>query len=239
MKRASVIAVMVALIIGVTTCLSFAAMSFRVYGGYSMLNPTKYNDEQTGDYLVDAYGGEIVTQDKLSSAIPFGVDVRYRTNPGLMFSLGFTRFSGKAGFTWENVWFGEEVERRDTISVMGGLGSVLYAVGNGNFAFYFGGGAGYYLVNLEKTVPVEDLPWWLDEYEYKAKGNKFGFHGVGGFQYFLSENMALGVEILYRMLTLPELTITEHDVSTFVDEPWEHELNLGGINILFGLNIYI
>jgi len=238
MKRASMIAVMVALIIGVTTCLSFAAMSFRVYGGYSMLNPTKYNDEQTGDYLVDAYGGEIVTQDKLSSAIPFGVDFRYGTNPGLLFSLGFTRFSGKAGFTWEDAAWWEEMERRDTISVMGGLGSVLYAVGNGSFAFYFGGGAGYYMVNLEKTVPVEVM-WWRDETEYKAEKNQFGFHGLAGFEYFVTQNMALGGEILYRVLNTGEMTITEHDNPAWVDETLDFGLDLSGISILFGLNIHI
>ena len=238
MKRASVIAVMVALIIGVTTCLSFAAISFRVYGGYSMLNPTKYNDEQTGDYLVDSYGGEVLTQDKLSSAIPLGVDVRFGGKPGLMFSLGFTRFNGKAGFTWEDVAGGESLERRDTISVMGGLGSVLYAVGSGNVHFYFGGGAGYYMVNLEKTVPVEVM-WFRDEYEYTAKANKLGFHGLAGFEYFLTKNMALGGEILYRMLDVGEMTFTAHDVASWVDETSDFGLNLSGINILFGLNIYV
>ncbi len=236
MKRASVIGVLVVLVIGAATWTSFASMGFRVYGGYSMLSPSDYND-YLETYLVDDYGGEIVTLNKLSSAIPFGADFRYETESGLIFSLGFTRFSGTAGFTWEDVLWAEEMEREDTITVMGGLGSVLYAVGSSSFRFYFGGGAGYYAATLEKTVPVEVM-WWRDEFEYTAKKSQLGFHGMGGFEYSLAENIALGVELLYRVLNIPEWTITEHDDPAMVDETWEQEMDLSGISILFGLNIY-
>ncbi len=232
------VAVLIVLMTGVlAAATAHAGMSFRVYGGYALLNPTNYNDYME-TYLVDVYGGEIITLDKLSSAIPYGVDVRFGTNPGLLLSLGFTRFSGKAGFSWEDAPWGETLEREDTISVMGGLGSVLYALGSGSYSVYFGGGAGYYMVNLRKTVPVENL-WFRDEYEYTAKKNQFGFHGLGGVQFFLSENIALGAEIIYRVLSIPEMTFTEHDNPDLVGDTWNLKLNLSGINILVGVNIYI
>ena len=237
-KRIYVICGMGVLIVAVlAAATAHAGMSFRVYGGYAMLNPTDYNDYME-TYLVDDYGGEIITLNNLSSAIPYGVDVRFGKNPGLLFSLGFTRFAGKAGFSWEDVLWGETLEREDTISVMGGLGSVLYALGSDSYSFYFGGGAGYYMVNLKKTVPIENL-WFRDEAEYTAKKNQLGFHGLGGFQFSLSENITLCAEVIYRVLTVPEMTFTEHDDPDLVGDTWNHKLNLGGINILAGINIYI
>ncbi len=216
-----------------------AGISFRVYGGYSMLNPTDYNNYLEGQANQGiASGGGSATVNNLTYAIPYGVDVRLGTNPGLLLSLGFTGFSGKAGFSWENAFWGETLERVDTISVMGGLGSVLYALGSDSYSVYFGGGAGYYMVNLKKTIPVEEV-WWWNEYEYAAKKNQLGFHGLGGFQFFLSENIALGAEIIYRVLTIPEMTFTEHDIPAWVGETWNQKLNLSGINILAGINIYI
>jgi len=239
-KRIGLLCGVIVLIVSMTGALAaataHAGISFRVYGGYSMLNPTDYNN-YLETYFVDAYSGEITALNKLSSAIPYGVDVRLGTNPGLLLSLGFTGFSGKAGFSWEDVSWGESLERVDTISVMGGLGSVLYALGNASYSVYFGGGAGYYMVNLRKTLPVENLIWW-DESEYTAKKNQLGFHGLGGFQFFLSENIALGAEIFYRVLTIPEMTFTEHDIPAAVGDTWNQKLNLGGINILLGVNIY-
>ena len=240
-KRISVVCIVAVLIVSMTGVLAaataHAGMSFRVYGGYSMLRPNDYNN-YLETYLVEDYGGEIITLNKLSSAIPYGVDVRFGGNPGLLFSLGFTRFSGKAGFSWEDVFWGESLKREDTISVTGGLGSVLYALGSDSYSFYFGGGAGYYMVNLKKTVPVENL-WFRDEAEYTAKKNRLGFHGLGGFQFLLSENIALAAEIVYRVLTIPEMTFTKHDDPDLVGDTWDHKLNLGGINILAGINIYI
>jgi len=53
------------------------------------------------------------------------------------------------------------------------------------------------------------------------------------------EDIALGVEILYRILNTGEMTITEHDDPYWVDRTWDFGLNLSGINILLGLNISI
>jgi len=236
MKRASVVGVLVALIIGVGTCVSFATMSFRVYGGYSTLDPSTYNNYlqgQVDDWV--AWGGGSGTVDKLSSAIPLGVDFRYGTNPGLVFSLGFTRFGGKAGYEWESMFGLFSLEREDTISVVGGLGSVLYALGDSNYSVYFGGGAGYYRANLKKTLPSDV---WDLEAAYTLEKNQLGFHVQGGYQYFLSQNMALGVEILYRMLTVSDMTFKSHDNPWWEGKTWDQKLNLSGINILFGLNIY-
>ena len=240
MKRASVIGVVVALIVGGATCIGFGAMSLRVYGGYSMLDPTDYNDyiQSQADKRETLYGtpGE-ATVDKLSSSIPYGVDVRFGANPGLMFCLGFTRFSGEAGYSWESTGGTYSIQRADTISAMGGLGSVLYTVGSGDFSLYFGGGAGYYSVNLEKTLPVEDAPG--DALEYKAKKNQLGYHGEAGFQYFVTDNIAVGLGFAYRWLTISDMELTEYDISSRVGETWwGPDLDLGGISILVGVNIY-
>lgn len=238
MKRASVIGVLAALIIGAATCVSFARMGFRVYGGYSTLNPSDYNNNyiqnQANGYV--AWGGGSATVDELSSATPFGVDVRYGTIPGPLFSLGFTSFGGKAGYDWTSLLGLFSLQREDTISVTGGLGSVGYAWGSGNYSFYGGLGAGYYRVNLQKTLP-SDL--WGFEWAYTAERNQLGFHGLAGLEYFVAENIALGVEILYRMLSIPDMTFRRHDDPWWVGKTWEHELDLSGINFLVGVNIYV
>ena len=50
---------------------------------------------------------------------------------------------------------------------------------------------------------------------YTAKDH-LGHDGLVGFQYFFTEKIALEGEILYRMLTIPEMTYTEHESSVWV-----------------------
>lgn len=232
-KRASVIAVLVALIIGGVTCVGFAATKVWVYGGYSMLNPSAYNSYMEGQANAHiAWAGGSATVNNLTYAIPYGVDVRFGQSPGFMFSAGFTRFTGKAGYNWVSLLGLYSVQREDTISVTGLLGSVLYSVGNVDFGI----GGGYYMTNLQKTLPSD--VWGL-EYAYTAERNQLGFHVQGGYRYPFSKNIALEVEILYRMLTISNMTFRTHDDLFWVGKTWEHELNLSGINILAGIKIGI
>ena len=232
-KRVSVIGLLVALIIGGATCISFAAVSLKLHGGYSMLSPSDYNDYMQGraNTLI-TWGLGSASVDGLDSAISYGVDVRYGKNHGLLYSLGFTRFSGKAGYDWTSLLGLFSVTREDTISATGVLGSVVYVLENG---IYFGGGAGYYKVTLQKTLPTESVPF--DIFEYTAEKRQFGFHALGGFQYRLRENIALAGEILYRGLTISDMEFTEHDNPVFVGQTWG-DINLSGPNIRVGIIIY-
>ncbi len=235
MRKILVVGIMACLVIGLAASSGFAALSFRVYGGYSMLSPGDYNDyiEEQLDWWLDASGaGAEGSTTSLSSAIPLGADVMIGGNPGVMFSLGFTRFAGTAGYAWENVSWGEEMERKDNISVIGGLASVLYAVGEGSSSLYFGGGAGYYRVTLNKTLPVE---LFVGEDEYKLIKNQLGYHGMVGYRYHVSSQVAVVAEVLYRVLNVKDMEITESDIPATVGETWwGPDIDLGGINILIG-----
>jgi len=81
----------------------------------------------------------------------------------------------------------QTIEITDPVSAKGSCqvsddaitGSLILAVPLNSFMFYGGGGAGYYRVNLQKTLPSD--VWGL-EYAYTLERNQLGFHVQGGYR---------------------------------------------------------
>jgi len=237
-KRVSVIGLLVALIFGGATCVGFATWSIDLYGDYSMLSPGEY-DEFLQDELDDFiwWEGGSGSVDKLSSATSFGADLWYIGDSSPAFGVGITRSRGTAGFSWEGPWTLRSLEIEDTTTVTGVLISGGYAWRGSRYRIVGAFGGGYYRINLERKIPVEEL-WLWDWYEYTAEKTQFGAHVLGRIKYFVTDNIGVWGGFVYRWLTISDMEIKEHDVSTWVGETWwGPDLDLSGASLEFGLNI--
>ena len=248
-KRISVVCIVAVLIVSMTGVLTYAMdmrgkISFGAYGGYSLLNPAGFNDGL--DKVKEDYeswwdfGPDSGTVEELKSGIRYGGEVRYGLTSNLIVGAGYSKMSGSGQVNWDDFW-GWTGEWKATLAVTGFTGSILYAMGAANSNFYFGGGAGFYSATI--TGGGSDSEDWIGFYErIVAKGKStLGFHGIAGFEYFLSNNIAFGVEGMYSSVTFPgEWTFTEHPISQ--DELWtdfSNPVQAGGITIGAGFHFYV
>jgi len=249
-KRISVVCIVAVLIVSMTGVLTYAMdmrgkIGFGGYGGYSMLNPVGINDVLND--IKDNYeswwwfGPDSGTVRPLTGGIRYGGEVRYGLTSNLIVGAGYSKTSGSGQVNWDDGW-GWTGEWKAALSVTGFTGSLLFAMGGESSNFYFGGGAGLYSATITRTASdSEDWVGWWDEYVIKGKST-LGFHGIAGFEYFLSNNIAFAVEGMYSSVTFPgEWTITEHpgpfvgELSTTFTDP----VQAGGISIGAGFHFYV
>jgi len=248
LKRIFVVCIVAVLIVSMTGVLTYAMgmrgkISFGAYGGYSLLNPTGINDvlNDTKDEYEWWFGTDSGTVKELKGAIRYGGEIRYGLTSNLIIGAGYSTMSGSGQVTWDDGagWTGEW---KDVLSVGGFSGSILFAVGSSS-NFYFGGGAGLYSATITHTASDSD-DWigFYDKYVCEAKST-IGFHGIAGFEYFLSNNIAFAVEGMYSSVTFPgEWTITEHPNPIWVDElstEFTEPVQAGGITIGAGFRFYV
>ena len=125
-------------------------------------------------------------------------------------------------------------------------GMVDYEVGT--LVPYFGGGVGWYFVNWTFYDPY--LVWVAEGSEEEnqnitGKGNDFGFHVVGGMDFFISKKCSLNLQIDYLHTVIKQITAKmqkEEDVITewvvyFGDE--KLKIDLSGVSILLGINYHL
>ena len=226
MKRMYVLTVVVALVLLAWGSIA-SGVTFKIGGGYSMLSSPEYDD-----YLEGGISNAVM--DNLSSAFPLTVEVMFGSSDGIGFSASITRFGSNATRIWS-----DNFELQQAWSVLGGAASGLYSVGMGRSSLYFGGGLGYYSVKKTSTLTYPHHDPFV---EYKLSGSQLGYHGLTGFSYSFTDNIGLFVEGMYRVLNIPEdsLTISEGRVDDWNGEPWwGPAVSLGGINILVGLTVSI
>ena len=250
-RRISVVCLAATLVVLVTGVLTYAMdmkgkIGFGGYGGYSMLNPVGINDvlNDTKDEYESWFwfGPDSGTVKSLRGGIRYGGEVRYGITSNLIIGAEYSRMSGSGQVNWDDGW-GWTGEWKAALSVSGFSGSVLYAMGRENSNFYFGGGAGIYSATITRTASDSNawVGWW-DEYLVKGQST-LGFHGIAGFEKFISDNMAFAVEGRYSSVTFPgEWTITEHpspsvigNLSTIFTNP----VQAGGITIEAGFHFYV
>jgi len=255
LKRISVVCIVAVLIVSMTGVLTYAMdmrgkISFGAYGGYSLLNPTGINDvlddiKEDYESWLD-FGPDSGTVRPLTDGIRYGGEVRYGLTSNLIVGAGYSRMSGSGQVDWDGsdwVGFDWTGEWKATLAVTGFTGSVLYAMGAANSNFYFGGGAGLYSATITRTASDSDdwIGWW-DEYVVKGIST-VGFHGIAGFEYFLSQNIAFAIEGMYSSVTFPgEWTFTEHPEPFWVGElstTWTNPVQAGGITIGAGIRFYV
>jgi len=251
LKKISVVCIAAVLIVLMTGMLTYAMnmkgkIGFGGYGGYSLLNPAGINDILND--IKDEYeswwwfGPDSGTLRPLRGGIRYGGEVRYGLTSNLVVGAGYSRMSDSGQVNWDDDW-GWTGEWKAALSVSGFTGSLLFAMGTGNSNFYFGGGAGLYSATITRTASDSDnwVGWW-DKYVMKGKST-IGFHGIAGFEYFLSDNIAFGVEGMYSSVTFPgEWTITEHPSSIWVGELstiFTNPVQTGGITIGAGIRFYV
>jgi len=255
LSRISVVCLAAVLLVLMTGILAYAMdmrgkIGFGGYGGYSILNPAAINDVLND--IKDEYeswwdfGPDSGTVRPLTGGIRYGGEVRYGLTSNLIVGAGYSRMSGSGQVNWDGSdWWGFDWtgEWKATLAVTGFTGSVLYAMGAANSNFYFGGGVGLYSATITRTASdSEDWVGWYDEYVMKGKST-LGFHGIAGFEYFLSDNIAFAVEGMYSSVTFPgEWTIIEHPSSIWVGELstiFTDPVQAGGITIGAGFHFYV
>jgi len=254
-KRISVVCIVAVLIVSMSGVLTYAKdmkgkFGFGGYGGYSLLNPVGINDIL--NEIKEAYEGWLDfgpgsgTVRELKGAIRYGGEVRYGLTSNLIIGAGYSKMSGSGHINWDGsdwVGFDWTGEWKDLLTVTGFTGSVLFAMGAESSNFYFGGGAGSYSATITHTA--SDTEDWIGFYDKMVMQGKstIGFHGIAGFEYFLSDNIAFAVEGMYTSVTFPgEWTFTEHPDPLWVDKlsiTWTNPVQAGGITIGAGIRFYI
>jgi len=249
-KRISVLCGVAALVVLMAAVLASAMdmkgkLGFGGYGGYSLLNPTGLNEilnETKEDFESWLYfGPDSGTLKELRSGLRYGGEIRYGLTSNLIVGAGYSRMSGSGQVTWNDGW-GWTGEWKDVLTVGGITGSVLFAIG-GSSNFYFGGGAGWYSATITHTA--SDSEDWIGFYDRMVMQGKstMGFHGIAGFEYFLSENIAFAIEGMYSSVTFPgEWTFTEHPDPFWEGElstTWTNPVEAGGITVGAGVHFYV
>lgn len=254
-KRISVVCVAAVLIFVMTGALTYAMsmkgkIGFAAYGGYSMLNPAGINDvlDSTKENFESWFwfGPDSGTVKPLRSGIRYGGEIRYGVTSNLIIGAGYSRMSGSGQVNWDDWWdSGWTGEWKAALSVTGFTGSLLYVypMGTQSSNLYFGGGAGWYSATITRTASdtIDWVGWW-DKYVMEGKST-IGFHVIAGWEYFLSNNIAFGLEGMYSSVTFPgEWTITEHpnpsaigNLSSLFTSP----VQAGGITIGAGIRFYV
>ena len=245
-KRISVVCLAVVLIVLMTGVLTYAKdmkgkLGLGGYGGYSVINPTQINQtlEDANDFFEWFFGGDIGTVTPLRGAMRFGGEVRYGVTSNVIVGAGYNRMSGSGKVTWEEPSLGWTGEYKETLTVGGFTGSVLFAMGGENSSFYGGFGGGIFSGRISAVL---DDSWdWFDESVVLQGQSTFGFHVIAGFDYFLSNNIAIGIEGMYNSITFPqEWTVIESDIYT-VGDVWtlDDPVQAGGITIGAEFHFYV
>lgn len=251
-RRIGIICGMVVLVVLLTGVLASAVdmkgkIGFGGYGGYSLLKPAGFNQvlNEIKEYYESwlYFGPNSGTIKPLNSGILYRGEIRYGVASNLMLGAGYSKMSGSGQVNWDNGWAWTG-EYKATLSVTGITASLLFAMGGESSNFYFGGGAGWYSGTITRTAS-SDPAWVCDFYDkivYQGKST-VGFHGIAGFEFFLSSNVAIGIEGMYSLVKFPpEWTIKEHPDSYWVGETstiWTNAVQAGGITIGGGLHFYI
>ncbi len=250
-KRISLVCIVAVLIVSMTGVLTYAMdmkgkIAFGGFGGYSLLSPAAFNE-----HLVEIkegyegwwdFGPDSGTVRPLTGGIRYGGEIRYGLTSNLIVGARYSRMSGSGQVNWDDGW-GWTGEQKATLAVTGFTGSVLFAMGGGSSNFYFGGGAGFYSGKITRTASdSEDWMGWWDRVVYQGIST-IGFHGVAGFEYSLSDNIAFAVEGMYSSVTFPaEWTIIECPDAWRIGDisgEWDEPLKAGGITIGAGVRFYV
>ncbi len=254
-KRISLVCIVAVLVVSITGALAYAMdikgkIGFGGYGGYSLLNPAAFNEhlDVIKGWYEDGwdFGPDSGTVRPLTGGIRYGGEIRYGLTSNLIIGAGYSKMSGSGQVNWDGSdWWGFDWtgEQKATLAVTGFTGSLLFAMGSESSNFYFGGGAGLHSATITRTASdSEDWMAWWNKVVYQGIST-VGFHGIAGFEYFLSDNIAFALEGIYSSVIFPsEWTIIEcpdasriGDISTEWDEP----IQAGGIIIGAGIRFYV
>ncbi|TET64221.1 hypothetical protein E3J48_01355 [Candidatus Aerophobetes bacterium] len=233
MKRASVIGMLAALIIGGVTCMSFADVFFYGGGGTWGCKPTDYNRslQSEADEWVDTWGGEVTGVDKFDGASRWVGGVGYETPSYGSVRLEYVVDRGYAGWQWRDLGWDEQLEIKDK-TVWTGFWlwwEYWWACERFRFKPYVALGGGSCGASRERTVPVENLTGGWDWYEWDLNAEReIGYGLLVGSEFLLIPKVYGFAEIGWQQLKFTTWTIGTHDYPSFEGHELDEEFDASG-----------
>ena len=221
-------------------------LGLRLYGGQSWVNPTEYNDIWVGtaewctmdprppDEDPQKAPWDSAKTSKLENTTLFGGDLRYGFTDNLVLAAGYLSESGEAGLALSAVsgattYTGLMKQNGQITGYTLGFNYTLMDPPGLNL--YLVGGAGYYTATVKHTGDADGYDGWeFGDVDYEGE-SVIGYHGGLGLQWFLSSNIALDLEALYRSLTMDKWTID--------GDPEEMKVDLSGPIGILSLTFYL
>jgi len=198
-------------------------LGLRLYGGQSWVNPTEYNDMM--EELQEAFqaeGAETELQ-KIENGTLFGGDLRYGLTDNLVLAAGYLSESSEGmlkGTVTKNNPGTESFTIEDQGQMTGYTGSFNYTlVDPPGLNLYLVGGAGSYILRVHSTGKGDWDPGWpgWSPWDWTADSDStIGYHGGLGLQWFLSSNIALDIEALYRSLIFEDFEGLDFDMGGLI-----------------------
>lgn len=174
----------VSVIITIVFVLSYAVSVYAEGSGYVALKGGIFDPNDEDDGLKDFETG-------YNAEIAFG----YRMNPNVAFEFGIGKYSSdfeESGFiidVFGNVYPAQISFTASAIPVTATVKGIA-PTGGGVVDLYIGGGLGYYMAKIEADLEISGLGSASDSFDEE----EVGFHVVGGAEFNVSENIALGLE---------------------------------------------
>ena len=207
-------------------------LGLRPYGGQSWINPRDYNDmmEEGKEWFEDE--GAKTELQKLENTTLFGGDLRYGLTDNLVLAAGYLSDSGKGMLKGTHTNLGTESFTIEEQFQMTGytLGFNYTVIDPPGLNIFLVGGAGSYILKLDSTGSGDwDImdPWD----ETGESESTIGYHGGLGLQWFLSPQVALDLEALYRSLVIPDFPVDEDSMG--------FDLDFSGLIGILSLTFYL
>jgi len=207
-------------------------LGLRLYGGQSWVNPSDYNDMmELGKEWFEGEGAETELQ-KLENTTLFGGDLRYGLTDNLVLAAGYISESGKGMLKGTVTNLGTESFTIEDQGQMTGytLGFNYTVIDPPGLNIFLVGGAGSYILKLDSTGSGDwDI---MDPWEMTGQSEStIGYHGGLGLQWFLSPQVALDIEALYRSLVIPDFAVDGGTVG--------FDFDLSGLIGILSLTFYL
>jgi len=209
-------------------------LGLRLYGGQSWINPSDYNDMlEVGKEWFEAEGAETELQ-KMENTTLFGGDLRYGLTDNLVLAAGYLSESSKGmlkGTITKNNPGTESFTIEDQGQMTGYTGSFNYTlVDPPGLNLYLVGGAGSYILKVHSTGSGD---WYvMGPWDKTGQSEStIGYHGGLGLQWFLSPQVALDIEALYRSLVIPDFAVNGENVG--------FDFDLSGLIGILSLTFYL
>lgn len=252
LRRISVVCAAAVLIVLMTGVLTYAKdmkgkFGLGGYGGYSMMNIKGVNEwYDVFEERIDLFGRTTESKDYLKGGMTYGAQIKYGITSSVVLTASGGLVSSKGKLAFSGATSGV-IDDRVSATFFGAGALFVLPLGSENLNLFLGGGADYYIVKYEADIAENGFA-----VERRAEGSKIGFNLEGGVEFFLTRNIAIGGNIVYRIVNLAEIKTTKDDwgvsaegdpLQVFTDPFFlgtkNLEIDLGGITIGAGIRFYI
>jgi opacity protein-like surface antigen len=180
----------------------------KLSGGISHLSGADFDASDEGwthqrKVSTEAAGGTLTSDPKsldwgweIGGELTFHLSSRFALSGGVGYING--KNSSKDVSSLEGVVTGTSTTNLDAKAIPVTLGIYYFLPVSQKSRFSICAGAGYYFVSFSRAGYREDnSPYWIDT-DFTGSGGDFGFHGGIGFEYSMSDNVAIVIEGFMR-----------------------------------------